>query len=387
MQNSRLIYIANSRIPTEKANGFQIMKMCEAFSGSGINVELWIPKRFNPIKESPFDYYNIRPVFEIKKIPIIDLIPLDKIFGRLANFIESISFSAFVLYRLYKVGSTSIIIYSRDQFTLWFLSFSNYPFVYEIHSFPGKPFFYKRIWERADKIITITAALKNKIIESGIRADKIMVAHDAVDLSAFNTVSANKEELKMELGLPRDFLVGYVGRFKTLGMEKGIATMIEALPLLDKDVKMVFVGGEEHEIKDYKALAGRFNVLPQCIFVSYQSYAKVIKYIKVMDALVIPFPNRPHYAFYASPLKLFEYMASGRPIIASNLPALREVLNDKNALFFHPELATDLARAIKMLKSSQMLGYHLSQQALADVKKYTWRERANNILSFVKIDG
>jgi len=103
-----------------------------------------------------------------------------------------------------------------------------------------------------------------------------------------------------------------------------------------------------------------------------------------MDALVIPFPNRPHYAFYASPLKLFEYMASGRPIIASDLPALREVLNDKSALFFKPENAADLARAIKMLKSSQTLGYHLSRQALSDVKEYTWSNRAKKILEFIK---
>jgi glycosyltransferase involved in cell wall biosynthesis len=77
-------------------------------------------------------------------------------------------------------------------------------------------------------------------------------------------------------------------------------------------------------------------------------------------------------------------MASGRPIIASDLPALREILNDKNALFFKPEIADDLARAIKMLKASQMLGYHLSQQALADVKQYTWDKRAQHILNFIK---
>jgi len=102
--------------------------------------------------------------------------------------------------------------------------------------------------------------------------------------------------------------------------------------------------------------------------------------------LAIPFPNAPHYAFYASPLKLFEYMASGQPIIASDLPALREILNDKNALFFKPEDASDLARAIKMLKSSQTLGYHLSRQALADVKQYTWAKRAEKILKFIEIN-
>ncbi|MBI2635361.1 MAG: glycosyltransferase family 4 protein [Parcubacteria group bacterium] len=380
---TKIIYIANSRIPTEKANGFQVMKMCEAFSNAGIEVELWLPGRFNPIKESPFAYYNIRETFKIRKYFVIDLIPFSKYLGRLANFVESVSFAIAV--RLALPAAEFNLLYSRDQFTLWLLSFFKYPFIYEIHSIPRRTGLHGRIWRGAIKVVVITNGIKNILIKKGIDDSKIIVAPDAVDLGVFNAVNKSKEELRSELGLFGDnFLVGYVGRFKTLGMEKGIATMIESLPILDKDVKMIFVGGEEQEIKEYKTFAGRFNVLSQCVFISYQPYSKIIKYTKAMDAVVIPFPNKPHYAFYASPLKLFEYMASGRPIIASDLPALREILNDKNALFFKPEDAADLARAIKMLKNSKMLGLHLSQQALADVKEYTWDNRAKNILNFIE---
>ncbi|MBI4919682.1 glycosyltransferase family 4 protein [Candidatus Azambacteria bacterium] len=383
----KLIYIANSRIPTEKANGFQIMKMCEAFSNAGVKMELWIPKRFNQIKESPFSYYDIRENFGIKKIPVVDLVPLDKLLGSAAGLVESVSFAFFCLFYLPK-QSEDCFIYSRDQFICWFLSFSKRKFVYEIHSFPQNTGWYKRIWKRAYRIIAITQGLKNLLVRKNIKGDKILTAPDGVDLEAFNAVSQSKEELKIELGLPReDFLIGYVGKFKTLGMEKGIKTMIESLSLLEKDAKMVFVGGEESEMGEYKILASRFNVAAQCVFIAYQPYARMIKYIKAMDALVIPFPNEPHYAFYASPLKLFEYMASGQPIIASDLPALKEILNDKNALFFKPEDKNDLARAVKMLKASQTLGYHLSRQAFADVKNYTWQQRANNILKFININN
>lgn len=381
----KLIYIANARIPTTKAHGFQIIKMCEAFSGAGIKVELLAPRRFNPIKETPFEYYGIKEIFAVKKIPVIDLIPLSGFLGAFANFVESITFALFSLPDSSRADTD--VIYTRDQFSGWFLSFLNKKFVYEIHSFPRRFWLYKRIWRRAHKIIAITEGLKNLIVKNGVDADKILVAPDAVDLAAFNAITGDKDDLKIELGFSKDdFLVGYVGRFKTLGMEKGIKTMIESLPILGKDVKMVFVGGEEPEIKDYKIFANRFNALPQCVFIGYQPYSKVIKYMKATDALVIPFPNKPHFALYASPLKLFEYMASGRPIIASDLPALREILNDKSALFFKPEDAADLARAIKMIKNSQTLGYHLSQQALADVKAHTWRERANNILNFIAAD-
>lgn len=377
------IYIANSRIPTEKAHGFQIIKMCEAFSNLGIKVDLLLPRRFNQIKDSPFEYYGIREIFNIQKVPVIDLIPFAKILGPIANLVESLTFAIFTINKLQK--NNDYIIYSRDQFILWFLSFFNKKFVYEVHSFPRKSKFYRRIWWKAYKIIAITQGIKNLIVKEGIPENKILVAPDAVDLKIFESINADKDELRAELNLPKDsFLVGYVGKFKTLEMEKGIATMIEALPRLDKDIKMVFVGGEESEINIYKALAARFNVFSQVLFFGYQPHIKAVKYMKAADAFVIPFPNKPHYAFYASPLKLFEYMASGQPIIASDLPALREILNEKNALFFKPDDAADLARSIKMLKSSQMLGYHLSQQALADVKRYTWHNRAKNIVDFMQ---
>ena len=378
-----LIYIANSRIPTNKAHGFQVMKMCEAFSNAGIEIELLAPRRFNSIKENPFSYYNIRETFKIRKTFVIDLIPLSKYLGAFANFVESITFALFSLSGLSRADAD--IIYTRDQFSGWFLSFFKKRFVYEIHNFPNNPKLYKKIWAKAFKIITITQALKNLIVNEGISAEKILVAPDGVDLAAFDAVNLNKVDLRIELALPRDnFLVSYIGKFKALDMEKGIATMIEALPLLGGDIKMVFVGGEENDLKEYKVLANRFNILNQCVFISHQPYTKVIRYMKAMDALVIPSPNKPHFAFYSSPLKLFEYMASGRPIIASSLPALREILNDKNALFFKPDSASELAQAVKMLKSSHTLGYHLSQQALADVREYTWDNRARRILDFMR---
>jgi len=358
------------------------MKMCEAFTRSGCDVELLIPRRINPIKDSSFGYYGIKESFVIKKIPVFDLILLSGILGPVANFIESFSFAIFSVWWLRK--SDFDIIYSRDQFTLWLLSFSNYKFVYEMHKLPNHTGLYKRIWRKAFKIIAITEVLKNSIIKTGVKASKILVAHDGVDLDMFEAINNNIGELRIELNLPEEqFLAGYVGKFKTLGQEKGLKTMIESLPLLDKEIKMAFVGGDEAEVKEYKFLAQRFNVLSRCIFIGYQSYKNMIKYMKAMDALILPSPDSP-LAYYSSPLKLFEYLASGRPIVASDLPALREVLNDKNSLFFKPDNVADLARAIKMLKSSQMLGYHLSQQALADIKQYTWTNRAKNILNFIK---
>ena len=91
----KIIYLANARIPTEKAHGIQIMKMCEAFSDADAKILLLIPRRINWIKEDPFEYYGIKKNFRIKKLPTIDLIPLDFILGNLALWIQAISFFSF----------------------------------------------------------------------------------------------------------------------------------------------------------------------------------------------------------------------------------------------------------------------------------------------------
>ena len=94
----KIIYITNSRVPTDKAHGFQVMKTCEAFSNLGVELELWIPRRFNQVKENPFSYYGIREIFSIKRIPVVDLIPLEKFLGPIVGLIESISFAIFILF-------------------------------------------------------------------------------------------------------------------------------------------------------------------------------------------------------------------------------------------------------------------------------------------------
>ena len=74
----KIAYIQNVRIPTERAHGIQIMKMCEALARLGHDVELIVPRRSNLLKENPFNYYGIRKTFKIRKLPCLDLIPLNK---------------------------------------------------------------------------------------------------------------------------------------------------------------------------------------------------------------------------------------------------------------------------------------------------------------------
>jgi len=92
-------------------------------------------------------------------------------------------------------------------------------------------------------------------------------------------------------------------------------------------------------------------------------------------------------AKYLSPMKLFEYMACGRAIISSDLPVLREILNDENAVLLPPDDLTTWVTAIRDLSTNPEQRARLAAQAQQDVIQYSWRARAQNILSTIQADS
>jgi glycosyltransferase involved in cell wall biosynthesis len=85
-----------------------------------------------------------------------------------------------------------------------------------------------------------------------------------------------------------------------------------------------------------------------------------------------------------SPLKLFEYMASGKPIVASDLPVLREILvEDRNALLYPPSDPAALAECLARLLADKSLATRLADQARQDVEDFTWERRAARILAHI----
>ncbi|MBU1255755.1 hypothetical protein KKH35_02700 [Patescibacteria group bacterium] len=125
----KIIYITNMRMPTEKAHGIQIMKMCEAFVKNRAEVELIVAKRFNRLLKSidPFIYYDVNRSFQIKKIFSLDLIPWEKVMGSLGSWIQAFSF--YFLASFYLLFKKADLIYSRDSFSLYLLSFFKSNFV------------------------------------------------------------------------------------------------------------------------------------------------------------------------------------------------------------------------------------------------------------------
>ena len=143
----KMIYLANARIPTEKAHGLQIMKMGEAFKNQGVDFELVVAKRKNNQLEKvdPFDYYGLKTKFPIKKLWLLDLVERNRSFKGLSVPLQNTSFAVSAF--LHLLRKKADLIYSRDEFSLFFLCFLKKNLVLELHNFPNsKLFFYKFIF-------------------------------------------------------------------------------------------------------------------------------------------------------------------------------------------------------------------------------------------------
>jgi glycosyltransferase involved in cell wall biosynthesis len=380
----KLLYIVDARIPTEKAHGYQIMKMCEAFAERGLRVELVVPRMRNSAREDAFSFYGIPRTFAVRYLPAIDRgrsLPMP--FAAAAHGMRLASFALSVRRFLSSLSDADTVVYTRTA-VLVPLCARRFPVCYEVHGL-SKRFFWRAPFRQARLIVTVTNALRRLLSARGIPPRAVCVAPDGVDMSLF-AGPADKKECRVACGLPpRAALVGYAGRFAVFGQEKGIAVLIRAMSRISADyphARLLLVGGPASFVPGYYALAdrcglGRRNV----IYIPHVPAHAVPRLLRACDALAIPLPLSDFAAYYTSPLKLFEYMASGVPVIASDLPALREIINEENAFFARPGDDADWAHALSVVLARPDAARARALRALVDVRHYTWHTRAERILA------
>lgn len=363
----KLIYLANVYLPGVWAHSIQTMKMCEAFAANGLEVEL-VTGMKRAKEDKIFSYYNIKTKFKITKIPYFDLSAKGS--GKINFLFRTISFLLFA--RFYVIFKKYDILYFRS--TLAGLLFSS--FYLEVHWLPPRlKKWHSLSFKKAKKIIVLTKFLKRELIAAGVDEKKIIVAADAVDLKEFQ-VNFSKEEARKKLSLPLDKkIIAYCGNF-TFHDWKGVDALLASLKYLP-GVICLLVGGQPAEIDRLKELAGGAKL----IITGRLAHSQVPLYLRAADVLILP--NKKGNAnseYYTSPLKLFEYMASGRPIVASDLPSIREILNENNAVLVEPNSPVKLAEGIKRVLMDNILAEKIANQALIDVRNYTWQKRAEKII-------
>jgi glycosyltransferase involved in cell wall biosynthesis len=364
----KIIYIANSPMPSRSANSIHVMKMCQSLAKNGSEVLLLIPVNLKNIfsKTDIFNFYEIRQEFKIKRILTLP--------GR-----GMILF--YLLASVYSIFKRVDFIYTRQIEAAVLASIDHIKFILEMHSdlIDGlDKFLFKRILKSKYflKLVLISNNLKAKFDKYEFDYKKIKILPDAVDINVFNS----KEHINN-----KRIRVGYGGHlFKGRGIE-----IIEALASSMSDLDFYIWGGTEELINYWKDRTKNIENIYFKGFVRSNSLAEGLANCNILlmpyQKEVAVFGNKGNTVQWMSPMKMFEYMATGRPIVASDLSALREILrNDYNAILVSCDNIEEWEFAIKRLVDNPELAKIIGDNARRDVvKKYTWDIRAKEVLGGV----
>ena len=379
MLNKKIYYIANARMPTEKAHGIQLAKMCEAFVEQGIDLELVAPGRTTSGK-SLKDYYGLRVDVPIKKIPVLDWY----VNGRIGFFIGSISFAFGYFFYLWRkrLQGKDFIIYMTDidQFSFFLVPFLGVPYFCEIHDAKKKRWPFVLLFRFASGIFTINSIIKKELSETfGIVPERIIVRPNGIDLNMFVSVPS-RQEARAALNLPADKKIAlYVG--KIYGW-KGVGDALIAARLLERDAAFYLVGGNAEEL----LRATGEQEIPQSFHcVGHRPFTEIAKWLVAADLLLVLGTKKNEYSYlHTSPMKFFEYMASRTPIVASATPANREVATDQEALFYEPDNTDDLAAKIRYAFAQKDEMRMRADQAFGRVQDFSWEKRSKSIIEFME---
>lgn len=374
--------LCNCRFPSTAAHSGYLARLCDSLAGEGAEVELVVPKRFKESGGNPLAYYSVKHPFSIRKIWSFDFLILGRFLRRLAFPLQYANFYLFVLlYFLFR--SRKRVIYTMDNLGP-LLSFLGYRVIFETHIGIGE---YRRsllpILKKAERYVVVNSIIKNDFVKAGFSPEKILVAPNGVDLSLF-AGTESKGELRKSFGLPENKkIIAYVGKYKTMAMDKGVDELVASFASAMKnhsDYHLLIVGLAEDEKAELVNLLDSASVPKEAFtLVAHVPQAEVARYIRLADVLVMNYPDTPYYANYMSPMKMFEYMASGNPIVATDLPSIREVLNESNAILVRPNDVKSLEEGIERAFNRS----EIAAQALRDVESYTWDKRAKRILDFI----
>lgn len=388
----RIAYIARMRMPTERAHGIQIMRMCEALASQGADVTLYYSNRRQvPSMRGvdPFEYYRVQRNFEIKPVPIVDVLPLQRILpSRLLGLMFVIANALFGLAALAWTGRAKAdVFYTRHWFSAWWLTRFQRPTILELHRTDSVHMSRRVRWllrrlsfhPSLRAVTTISESLKEELVAAGFAEEKLVVLRDAVDLRNY-AKPISRAEARKQTGLPDNKqLVIYTGSFLP---NRGVDVLVRAAPELG-DAEVVLVGGPpdlQAELILEAKRVGATNIR----FIGQVRPSEVPAYQQAADVLVVPQLDPQGH----SPLKLAEYMAAGRPIVVSDLLPLREVIVDgETAVLVTPGDSGSLAKGIRRVLSNDELGEQLAGAAQKEVQEWTWERRAASVIALVDPNG
>ena len=320
---SILVY---GRMPTEKAYGIHALNQSKSFEKLGYEVELIYPSTNNSktIDKTVPKYYNENLNFKIIEKDNFDLTGLG-IFKFLPDFLKKLLWllSSYIWAKKLRNELNDSIIWSTNPIICWTLK-SSYKIIFEKHG-EGKllqKVFINKLKDKQFYLIGTTMTSYNELKK--INNNSIYLPN-GVDLDRF--YPNNLENAKI--------VVGYSGMLETYGFDKGMLNAIrEILKLMDTlNFNVVVIGGPEYKINEIKEEVEKSIHSNNFQFFDRLSQSALAEQVRRFDIGLVPYPNNKHTNLYASPLKIFEYIASGVIPLVSDLTAHKEI--ELNEIVFY----------------------------------------------------
>ncbi len=230
-------------------------------------------------------------------------------------------------------------------------------------------------WQAADFVLPVTQVMAEIVQSYGVPADRMMVIHNGINTREFENVADNSS-VKSSLGLTNKLVLGFTGFVRDWhGLDK-VIDMIAKDP--DDSGRHLMVVGDGPARESLEQQAKTLNVSNRVSFTGIVGREQIPQYVSAFDIAL-----QPAVVAYASPLKLFEYLALGKAIVAPAQPNIRELLSDEhNAVLFDPDQADGLPKAIDRLCNDDVLRRHVSKNASATINdlQLTWKANAERVV-------
>lgn len=394
-QSPSINMIFNGRYPSEKAASLFAANSAESFANQGLETRIFVPRRLGVKGNDPYSYYHVKKNFLTIYLPVVDLFSTPylskfKTWGFLSFYICYASFTisivaSFIFRLITKDIKTTDIVYSNEWLPLWALSFIFKNTFYEMHDFPNSFLRVFGLFIRKMKWVLIHNRWKSEQAIKIFRLNpgKILCRSNSVDIKAFD-IPLSKLDARKQLSLPlHEKIIVYTGHMYGW---KGVDTLAEAA-LLSTNMKVFYVGGTANDIRDFTdKYSSRDGYKEKIFVVGHQPHNIIPVWQKASDVLVIPNTAKEDISlYYTSPMKLFEYMASSRPIVASRIPSICEIVDDNSAILVEPDNPEELKKGIVEALTDNDRVQTITKKAFERVKENTWDERAKKILSFAGV--
>jgi glycosyltransferase involved in cell wall biosynthesis len=356
-----ILYVHNADFSKPCANRIQVLNMCSAFKKIDQKITLM---GFNCDRDIIKNLYG-----EYANSNLISLKPFGNYYIR----------SLLLFLKFLKISKVYSWIYTRDLVFAFLVSkfFKDKKVIYELHDASKDKiwyFLFRKTFNNLHCCVVISEGLKNDLIKRDFNKNKIYILHDGVDLEKFD-IDISKEKARDILKLPKDeVIISYVG---TTSGDRDLETFIKVAKKLENRNILFVVYGKE---QDYLTKAQK--KLKNFVFGDYINKPEIV--YKASDILFAGYTKKVPTINYMSPLKLFEYMASKRPIIVADFPRIREIVNEEEVMFYESENIDDLASKIEKLINNRELQNKLICNAYKKVRIYGWGKRAKEIVDILK---